>query len=174
VNIDKVALLAEVRARIAEDLAALVGSQRETQAGATHEEAKPESDKDTRAIEASYLARGLADRVSSLREASAKLASLIVRRFGEDDAVALSALVEVEVEDEDGDGDGDAEGGGAALYYFVLPAGAGVKLRASGALVRVVTPEAPVGKLLLGRRVGDELHLPGPGGGREVVVSALV
>lgn len=160
-TIDKPALLAEVRARVADDLAALTSSQRETQAGATHEEARPENDKDTRAIEASYLARGLAERVSALREASVRLAGLVLRRFAEDDAIALSALVTVEEQD------------GATLRYFVLPAGAGIKLRTAGGVVRVVTPEAPVGRLLLGKHVGDELALPGPGGGRSVEIVAV-
>ena len=38
---------------------------RETARGATHEEAKPEDDKDTRALEQTYLARGQAERVAA-------------------------------------------------------------------------------------------------------------
>ena len=44
----------------AADLATLEKAQHATQAAATHEEAKPENDKDTRALEQSYLARGQA------------------------------------------------------------------------------------------------------------------
>ncbi len=162
-EIDKHALLAEVRARVAADLAAVSSSQRETQAGATHEEAKPESDKDTRAIEASYLARGLAERVASLRTAAAKLQRLQVRGFDEDDAIALTALVGLaDVDDEDD-----------LVRYFVLPAGAGIKLDHAGEVIRVVTPESPVGQALLGKRCDDEVTVPARGGARSKVIASL-
>jgi hypothetical protein len=41
--------------------------------GATHEESKPENDKDTRALEASYLARGQANRVEEMNETITRL-----------------------------------------------------------------------------------------------------
>ena len=69
-RLDKAALLTALRAQIAADLDALIASQKRAHEGATHEEARPESDKDTRATEASYVARGLAERVSSLEGAS--------------------------------------------------------------------------------------------------------
>jgi len=42
-------------------------AQRTVVEGATHEENKPENDKDTRALEQSYLARGQAQRVVELQ-----------------------------------------------------------------------------------------------------------
>jgi hypothetical protein len=51
--IDKAELLEKLRAQVTADLARAAQAQRETQQGATHEEARPENDKDTRALEAS-------------------------------------------------------------------------------------------------------------------------
>ena len=52
---------------LAADLETLERAQQAAIEGATHEEAKPENDKDTRALEASYLARGQAMRLEELR-----------------------------------------------------------------------------------------------------------
>ena len=77
----KVALLVALRAQVSADLEAVTESQQKTQAGATHAESKSESDKDTRATESSYLARGLAKRVGELRNAGDTYAG-IARRVG--------------------------------------------------------------------------------------------
>lgn len=140
---DKRALLDAVRARVAADLEAITSSQRQIHAGATHEESRPENDKDTRALEASYLARGLAQRVAELEAAVRLLGAVALRDFGGDDPIGLTALVDVEDDD------------GLERRYFVLPAGAGLEVDG----VQVVTPASPLGRALLGKREGDELEL---------------
>lgn len=147
--ISKKAVIEALRARVMADLEAAMVSQRDAQEGATHEEARPENDKDTRAIEASYVARGLAQRVADLHEAASLLANLVVRRFGEDDAIAIAALITAENED------------GDESRYFVAPAGGGVKLRIDGVEVAVITPSSPLGEAMIGRRVDDEIKLRG-------------
>src|SRR5262245_40614469 len=92
---DKRELLLKLMAAIDADLESATASQHSTQQGAVHDDARAEDDKDTRAIEQQYLARGLAQRVEELRDALAKLRALKVRDFGEDDPIALSALVTV-------------------------------------------------------------------------------
>src|SRR5689334_1747458 len=69
-----------------------------TRAGATHPEAKPENDKDTRALEQSYLARGQALRVAELNDDLQLLRTLPLRSFGPSDPVAVGALVTLESE----------------------------------------------------------------------------
>jgi len=143
----KVAVLSALRDRVTADLEAVTESQKKTVEGATHEEARPESDKDTRATESSYLARGLAKRVGELRNAAVKLANFPLRRFGDDDAIGLGALVVVEDDD------------GAEERYFIAPAGGGIKLTVSSVAVGVITSEAPLALALRGKRVGDEVEL---------------
>jgi len=159
--IDKRELLAAVRAALAAQLEAVEDSQRQTQAGAVHEESKAENDKDTRALEASYLARGLAERVASLRAADSKLGKLRIRTFAEGEPVALTALVTAE------------DDSGSELYFFVAPAGAGIKVEVGGRVVRVVTPTSPVGERLLGARCDDEVEIQTPRGRRTVVIVAI-
>lgn len=123
---------------------AVVEAQQATAAGATHEQTKADSDKDTRAIEASYLARGQAERARSLREDVERVRSMTLRDFGPADPIALSALVTLVLNDE------------TTKNVFLAPAGGGVTLGASQ--VQVVTPASPLGRALLGATEGDAVE----------------
>src|SRR5690349_5559072 len=80
---------------------AAVRAHKKTREGATHEEAKPENDKDTRALEQSYVERGQAKRVLDLEVALADTENMPLRAFGEADPIALGALVVVNEDDEE-------------------------------------------------------------------------
>src|SRR5215212_6212698 len=71
-----------------------------TREGATHPEAKPENEKDTRALEQSYLARGQALRATELNEQIQALRFMPLRSFGPRDPVAMGALVTLEAEND--------------------------------------------------------------------------
>ncbi|HUQ02311.1 MAG TPA: GreA/GreB family elongation factor [Kofleriaceae bacterium] len=153
----KVALRAELIAQLESALAAASAAHAATVAGATDPEAKQESDKDTRAIEQQYLARGQAQRVVELQDALAELANWSPRRFGEDDAVALGALVTIDEDDDE-------------RMVFVAPVGGGNQL-AGG--VQVVTPRSPLGALLLGKQTGDEVELKSGARARTLEIVAV-
>ncbi len=125
--------------------------------GATHAEARPENDKDTRGLEQSYLARGVAQRAAELEAAVAAVASWHLRAFTEDAAIALGALVTA---DDDG-----------RVRHFLL-AGHGGGFTLSGG-VTVVTPTSPIGRALLGRRVDDDCEITLDGGLRTLSITAL-
>jgi transcription elongation GreA/GreB family factor len=143
--IDKRALVAKLRAELAREIAAARAAQKDTQKAATHEEAKPENDKDTRALEQSYLARGQAERVRDLERADNMLEFLVLRAC---DKGALGALVELECD-------------GARTVYFLAPVGGAVRTTIDDVVVQVVTPEAPMGRALIGREAGDVVEVRG-------------
>lgn len=158
---NKAELLKELRALVEADLSVITASQEEAQAGATHEENKAEGDKDMRSTEDSYLARGLAKRVTELRASVAKLTSLALRTFGEDAKISLTALVEAEAED------------GEILRYFVAPVGGGIVLNEASAKVSVVTPLSPLGRALIGREVDDDVEIRTPHGTKSLCVLSI-
>lgn len=158
-SLDKERVLAALTARVARNLAELEGSQRAAQAGATHEETRAEDPKDMRSTEASYLARGLAQRVEELRAEARRLAVLALRRFGPDDPIALSALVGLEDED------------GTASVVFVVAGGGGEVLDVDGVSIRPVTPASPLGRALVGAVAGDAAEVDLPGGRRELSIT---
>src|SRR5271170_3871202 len=84
-DVDKRALVAELRADVARSIAVLTRAAGEARVAATHEEAKPENDKDTRAVEAAYLAGAQADRARDLEHTAASFASLDLHAFRPDD-----------------------------------------------------------------------------------------
>lgn len=154
----KQALKEELVGLLTADLDTLERAQLATQQGATHEEAKPENDKDTRALEQSYLARGQARRVLELRTQLAQVEGMPIRSFTAESPIALGALVVLEGEDHE-------------QTLFVAPHGGGRSL-AEGA-VQVVTPEAPLGRALLGKRVGEDCVVLVKGRQRESVVARV-
>lgn len=95
---------------------------------------------------ASYLARGQALRVAELGDELLRLAAVEVRPFGGDEPVAQAALVTL----------GSASG---TLRVFLLPAGAGTRVRSGGVEARVVTPASPLGSALIGARAGDVVEV---------------
>jgi transcription elongation GreA/GreB family factor len=155
--IDKRQLLQTLVLLLEQDLAKLEQSQRNTQSGATHEESKPENDKDTRALESSYLARGQAKRVLELREELALLKAMECRSFAESMPIALSALVELESDE-------------GSVVYWLVPAGAGARVALDGQVVRVVTPPSPLGRALLRKLAGDTFEVQTPQGLRQYEV----
>jgi transcription elongation GreA/GreB family factor len=136
---DKSALRDALLTALKSDLSVLEKAMAAAREGATHEEAKPENDKDTRALEASYLARGQALRVRELQEGVRDVETMALRDFSDGSPAALGACIEVEQD-------------GEAKSYFLAPHGGGISIDG----VHVVTPKSPLGKALLGAREGDE------------------
>lgn len=138
-RISKAALRDELLRMLDGELSVMERAQKASQEGATHEEAKPEDDKDMRAVEQSYLARGQARRVEELRAAVNGVRGMPVRAFSEEAPCAVGALITV---DEDG----------KTMKLFMAPYGGGAVLSGN---VQVVTPVSPLGRALLGKCVGD-------------------
>jgi transcription elongation GreA/GreB family factor len=155
--VDKAALRAELLAEVSAQLATAQAAHAAAIEGATHAEAKPENDKDTRGLEQSYLARGQAQRVADLEVAVSEITRLELRVFAARDPAAISAVVSV---DEDGSEHG----------FFLVPHGGGSVL--SGG-IQVITPSSPLGRALLGRRIDDEIEVKLPGKTRVFVITAI-
>lgn len=151
---DKPLLLAAVRGALSTELAALERVAAQAVDEASNEETRSEGEYDTRATEASYLARGLAKRITALRQ--------LVAWFGEFDpskalassGVQVGALVEL---------DGDE-------LLFMAPAGGGI-VEAGGKKVKLISRSSPLGAALLGLEVGDAVEVDTPRGvvEREIV-----
>jgi transcription elongation GreA/GreB family factor len=154
---DKAALHRGLVASLTETRDRLVAAQRLSQEGVTHEDARAEGDKDMRATEASYVARGQAMRVEALESDLARVVAMKVRKFKPEDPIALSAVVLI-ASDTD------------KRVVFVAPAGGGVRLEDAQGVVHVVTPASPLGKALLGSRAGDYVTFAKGGASEEAEI----
>lgn len=160
-EIDKHALLESLKQRLTLELERAYKRAKDAAEGATHEENRAEGDKDMRATEASYVARGISGRVSEMEEALARLNALELLNFGAGSRIAVSALVEL-------------EHAGRRLHYFLLPSAGGERLQQGDLEVQALTTQSPLGKALLGLGEGDEAELPARGPGeRERVYEVL-
>ena len=146
---------------LAADLALRERAYQASREAATHQEAKPENDKDTRALEQSYLARGEALRLEEQRAALSEVQAMAVQDLDEDGPVRLGALV----------GTGDGGDGGQEALFWIVQHGGGARLE--GGAVLVVTPKSPLGRALLGSRAGDECEVLLAGKARVVRILSI-
>jgi transcription elongation GreA/GreB family factor len=154
----KKALLAGLVAHVESEVTTMRKAAYDAAEAATHAEAKPENDKDTRALEASYLAAGQATRVAELENALKLLSGIELKDIGKATPICASAVITLEDDD------------GAHSMFFMSPHGGGVRLELEGASVQVVTPQSPLGKALLGKLHGDVIELRGKSGLREMTI----
>src|ERR1041384_258240 len=80
-DLDKKELWEALKARLESELAKAQKRARDAAEGATHEENRAEGDKDMRATEASYVARGQAGRASEMQEALVRVGTLELLTF---------------------------------------------------------------------------------------------
>ena len=83
------------------------------------------------------------------------------RPYGREDVIIPSALVELQL-------------GETHAFYFIAPQGGGLITNVGGRPVQVITPQSPLGEVLLGKKVGDEVKVEIRVNTREYRVISLV
>jgi len=146
-ELDKKAVLEALKQKLRDELERAQKRAKAAAEGATHEENRAEGDKDMRATEASYVARGQAGRASEMEESFVRVSALELLSFKPGARIAVSALVELLAE-------------GKPLHYFLVPAAGGERLQVGGTEIQTLTPQSPLGRALLGLTEGDEAELP--------------
>src|SRR5689334_15476986 len=94
----KQALVASLMAKLEAELETMRRAAKDAREAATHEEAKPENDKDTRALEASYLAGAQAARVRELEGSIRMIAAMPLVDCSAGGTIQASAVVTLEDE----------------------------------------------------------------------------
>lgn len=143
----KKTLLALFEVKIADMLQMLTHSALEAHAAATHSESKAEDQYDTRGLEASYLAGAQSRRVLELEQILNTYRFVDLKNFGPDTPISATALVELRSEE------------GAESLYLLMPNGGGMSVEWEGRKVQAITPQSPLGNVLLKKRVGDEISI---------------
>ena len=141
------AILAQLRAELALQTNAAQLARDE----AISEESRAQNKYDTHSQEAAYLAEGQAKLAGEIDASLALYAALPLPAFAADDVIALGAVVELGAR-------------GRSSWYFLGPRAGGVELHLEGKNILVLTPQSPLGRQLLGKRVGDSAPMPGRSG----------
>ncbi|MDH0304840.1 MULTISPECIES: GreA/GreB family elongation factor [unclassified Pseudomonas] len=144
---DKATLLQRIVTTLEQDMEVLRRAAQSAYEAATAEENIAENKYDTLGLEASYLATGQARRTAEIRQALLTYQQLVLRDYDPARGIQIGCLVTLEDED------------GQRRQLFLGPEGAGLKVGEEDGLVTVITPRAPLGQQLLGKRVDDEVSL---------------
>ncbi|MFJ3449249.1 GreA/GreB family elongation factor [Pseudomonas sichuanensis] len=144
---NKTSLLPRIIATLEHDMEVLRQAAQTAYETATAEENIAENKYDTLGLEASYLATGQARRTAEIRQALLTYQQLVLRDYDPARGIQIGCLVTLEDED------------GRQRLLFLGPEGAGLKIGEGDGLVTVITPRAPLGQQLLGKRLDDEVSL---------------
>ena len=147
---NKTELLNEVVLALQNLLTQAVTAAENAHKAATDDQSVAETQYDTLAIEASYLAEGQSRRIDELKAQIQQLEALQVETEQLDVAnsqVSLGSLVWLDYDN------------GEYKKVFVLPCGAGIQLEVEGEKVLVVTPNAPLAKAILNKTVDDDFEI---------------
>ncbi len=144
---DKIALLNAIVAALAAEFAIQTEAAEDAHKEATNDESRAEDRYDMRGQLAAYLAAGQAKLADEVATAISAFRNLTVRAFSPGEPAAIGAVVRLEAR-------------GAKSVYFLGPAHGGLEVNVDGDEVMVVTPSSPLGRSLVGRKIGERVALP--------------
>jgi transcription elongation GreA/GreB family factor len=152
-----------LRAAIATELSALERVSAVTREEVTSDETRSEGKYDTRSTEASYLARGQAWRIAASRQLHAWFQALPDTLPSTDGRAHLGSLVAVECE---------ANTPATTDYLFLAPVG-GTRVEVNGQTIRVISPDSPLGQVLVGLEEGEDFEFTRPAGKAEFTLTEV-
>ncbi|MBK7999493.1 MAG: GreA/GreB family elongation factor [Verrucomicrobia bacterium] len=156
---NKRALLKKIISQIEEELESYTRAARAAHAEATDPQNKAENKYDTRGLEAAYLAGAQSRQAAETQNAIESFQKLALKEFKAGELIDLSAFVEVETR-------------GERMFFFVGPSKGGLEVDHNNKEVTVITPQAPLGQQLVGRKSGDRFKWgAGPGASEYKIVA---
>ncbi|RKX32198.1 MAG: transcription elongation factor GreAB [Verrucomicrobia bacterium] len=144
--IQKTELIERILESLRKELTVIKEGARESYEVATHEESQPENRFDTHSLEASYLAAGQAKVVVEIEDAVMRCQNMELNAFEPDDPIGVGALVKLKSKRE-------------TTFYFLVPIAGGIEVKDGRKTILVITPQSPIGKLLVGHKAGEVVHL---------------
>lgn len=144
--VNKQAVLDQILSVLHSELAALTRAAQSSFAAATDPDSKAENKYDTRTLEASYVARGQAQRVAELQQAVQAFTAFSARTLESGVTITLGSLVTLALPAE-------------AAHYFIGPFAGGTEILHEGTEIVVITAASALGQKLMGRRAGESIPL---------------
>ncbi len=145
---DKAALLHAIITQLEAELALQTNAAHASHDEATDEESRAEDKYDMRSQSAAYLAAGQAKYATEIAGAIAAYRNLSPQVFAPNEVIAVGAAVTLSARNR-------------ITTWFLGPQHGGLEVTVNGTPVMVITAISPVGRLLIGRRTGESVLLPG-------------
>ena len=150
-SVNKSAIRDAILEHLRATLALQAGAAQLARDEAISEESRAESKYDTHGQEAAYLAEGQAKLAGEIETSLALYDGLPLPAFAPDSVIALGAVIELGTRTR-------------SSWYFLGPRAGGIELRVAGRDLLVLTPQSPLGRQFLGKRVGETVQIPGRNG----------
>lgn len=116
---------------------------------AISEESRPKSKYDTHGQEAAYLAQGQARLADEVGESIKVYRNCVFPAYQPTDPISIGALVEITSAEQ-------------TTRFLLGPKSGGLELSdPPNNPVNLITPQSPLGRQLIGKRIGDSISLPG-------------
>jgi transcription elongation GreA/GreB family factor len=127
------------------ELSTAVAASQQAHDSATHSENIADNKYDTLAVEAAYLAHGQSIRIAELKQSIALYQHFQRPTFNAGATIQLGALVCIEDDQEQ------------QRRLLIGPAAGGLSIDSAQGPIQVITPTTPLGQVLMGKRVDDEV-----------------
>jgi transcription elongation GreA/GreB family factor len=124
-----------------------IDAANDAHAAAVDDQSVAETQYDTLAIEASYLAEGQSKRVIEFQHAIDAYKKLNIINFNNDSYIALGALVQLSVDSK------------TNHWFFIGPAAGGFRCQLGKKNITVITPQSPMGAALIGKQQNDDIEI---------------
>ncbi len=146
-NINKQALVSLILDDLKQELNQAISAANEAHAAAVDDQSVAETQYDTLAIEASYLAEGQSRRVQDLQTAINDYQGLKLLDFDKDKPITQSALVQLYADSKD------------KHWFFIGPAAGGFRCQLAKQHITVITEKSPMGLALMGTFIDDDIEV---------------
>lgn len=129
------------------ELQLAIDAANEAHAAAVDDESVAETQYDTLAIEAGYLAQGQSKRVKEFQQAISDYQALEITYFSSSSTIVIGALVQLEADSKTNN------------WFFIGPAAGGFRCQLASQNITVITPQSPMGMALLGKQIDDDIEI---------------
>ncbi|MEI8347420.1 MAG: GreA/GreB family elongation factor [Pseudomonadota bacterium] len=148
-----------VKKQMQDDLDVAVQELAHSREVATSTENKADED-DAGNLEASYLESAQSKRLLEIKNGLGILNGLKIREFKAKDLITVTALVKLTWDKKE-------------FYYFILPESGGLKIDYRNKEIMLITPQSPLGRELLGKKIGETIEVGTPNSTREYEIKAV-
>lgn len=132
---------------LTQELQQAIDAANDAHAAAVDDQSVAETQYDTLAIEAGYLAEGQSKRVAEFQLAIDAYQALNLIDFDEKSTIALGALVQL------------AADSNSNHWFFIGPAAGGFRCQQGQQKITVITPQSPMGQALIGKQQDDDIEI---------------
>lgn len=129
------------------ELQQALSAANEAHAAAVDDQSVAETQYDTLAIEAGYLAEGQSKRVMEFQGSINVLTALTLPEVNENSIISQGNLVQLAQEES------------RRQWYFISPVAGGFQCQQNQENITVITPKSPMGDALLGKQLDDDIDL---------------